>query len=53
VLAAVVPLCWDIWEIDNQKISLERERKPVEKKCTWEPETNRITTIEKHIPARA
>jgi hypothetical protein len=32
---------------------LERERKPVEKKCMWEPETNRITTIEKHIPARA
>jgi hypothetical protein len=53
VLAAVFPLCWDIWEIDNQKISLEHERKPVEKICIWEPETNRITTVEKHIPARA
>jgi hypothetical protein len=32
VLAAVVPLSWDIWEIENHKNRLEPETKTKEKK---------------------
>jgi hypothetical protein len=52
VLAAVFPLCWDIWEIDNQKISLEHENQWKKYACGNQKQTGLQLSRNTYLPER-